>query len=86
MPNPRLDTLKKVLPPNSTPLTHSPKNAPLIIKSQRTIQLSDTSSIHDANAIIPDDSLQPMRNAQQRLALEASDDGLLDLLVRFEVN
>ena len=55
--NIQLLVLKKVFSPNLALLTHAPENPPLLPKPQRGIQLGDTPLVHDANAIVADDSL-----------------------------
>jgi len=78
--------VEKVFSADAAPLAHAPKDAPLVVDPEWRIQLHNRARIHVVDAIVADSGFQPVRNAQQRLALEALEDRLLDLLVCLEID
>jgi hypothetical protein len=78
--------IRKILLPNTSPITHTPKQPPTLIKRVRSIQFHNPPIIHNTDAIIINNRLQPMRDAKQSLAFEPGSDGALNLFIRFHVN
>lgn len=82
----RLNRPNKVLSPNPRALTHALEDAALVVQPQRAVELRDQPRVHDADAVVVDDGLETMRNAEQCLAFEAVDNCFLDLGVGLEVD
>jgi hypothetical protein len=78
--------LEEVFPPDPTAITHALENAAPVVQIDWPVKLRNRARVHDADAVVPDNGFQTVRDAQQRLAAEPLDNRLLDLLVRLEVD
>ena len=74
------------LPRNRTLLTHTPKNPPSVKQLQRRRNLRNSTPIHNTDPIIPNNSLESMRNTQQCATLESLRHSLLDFQVGLKVD
>ena len=82
----RFLTIGEVLASNARMVAHAPEDAPFLPQCKGCTHLHELSGIHDADLIISDDGFQPVSYAEERFALEAAQNGLLDPRVGLKVN
>lgn len=61
----------EIFPANSTAFAHASENSSLAVKVGWCVQLGNLALVHNADAVVVDDSLQSVSDTQERLALEA---------------
>lgn len=77
---------KEVVSPDSTAVAHALEDATLIVQINGCVEFGNLALVHNAYAVVVDDRLETMCNAEQCLACKALYNGLLNLLVCLEID